>query len=378
MKQQQAYISIGSNLGNRHQHLNAAVSAIEDEVGNVEATSVVYETPAWGFKGAPFLNAALRVKTDLSPSRLLEKLLTIEKRLGRVRSNETGYSSRTIDLDILFYEDEIINEQLLKVPHPKLQDRLFVLKPLANIAPSKVHPVLSKTVKQLLDDCKDTDTIAQTDLSLKNNILQTSKLNYLVIEGNIGAGKTSLATKIANDYNGKLVLERFADNPFLPKFYKDQSRYAFPLEMSFLADRYQQFSDDLSQFDLFSDFVVADYDIYKSLIFAKVTLAEEEFSLYRTIFNIMYKEVVKPDLYIYLYQNTKRLLQNIKKRGRGYEQDISPEYLVKINNGYLDYIKTQTEKKVAIIDVSEIDFLSNNSDYEFLLRQINDAIKRES
>ncbi len=374
MKLHSVYISIGSNLGDRHQHLNNAVAAIEREIGIVEAISSVYETPAWGFEGASFFNAVLRLDTSLSAEELLDALLRIEQQLGRVRSEEKGYQSRTIDLDILFYEDAVINTERLQVPHPALQNRLFVLQPLTDVAPSKVHPKLHKTVKQLLLSCKDESVLTKLDIELNNTMLETSKLNYLVIEGNIGAGKTSLATKIANDYNGKLVLERFADNPFLPKFYKDQSRYAFPLEMSFLADRYQQFSDDLAQFDLFTDFVVADYDIYKSLIFARVTLQEEEFSLYRTVFNIMYKEVVKPDLYIYLYQNTERLLQNIKKRGRGYEQDISPEYLVKINNGYLDYIKTQTEKKVEVIDISEMDFLSSQHDYEFLLKEINKAV----
>ena len=145
------------------------------------------------------------------------------------------------------------------------------------------------------------------------------KIINIGILAHVDAGKTTLANKLAEDFNAKMVLERFADNPFLPKFYEDQSRYAFPLEMSFLADRYQQISDDLAQFDLFKDFVVADYHIFKSLIFAKVTLAEDEFRLYKTMFDIIYKEMPKPDLYIYLYQNTERLLQNIKLRGRSYE-----------------------------------------------------------
>ena len=198
--------------------------------------------------------------------------------------------------------------------------------------------------------------------------------NYIAIEGNIGAGKTTLGIKIAEDFNAKTVLERFADNPFLPKFYKDQNRYAFPLEMSFLADRYQQISDDLAQFDLFKDFIVADYHIFKSLIFAKVTLSEDEFRLYKTLFDIIYKEMPKPDLYIYLYQNTDRLLQNIKRRGRSYEQEIPATYLEKINNGYLDYIKTQQDLNVLILDVSELDFVKNQSDYIFVLHEIQKKI----
>jgi len=194
--------------------------------------------------------------------------------------------------------------------------------------------------------------------------------NYIAIEGNIGAGKTTLVSKLAEDFNAKTVLERFADNPFLPKFYKDQNRYAFPLEMSFLADRYQQISDDLAQFDLFKDFIIADYHIFKSLIFAKVTLAEDEYRLYKTLFDIIYKEMPKPDLYVYLYQNTERLLANIKRRGRSYEQEIPAEYLEKINNGYLDYIKTQKDLNVLIVDVSERDFVKNQEDYIFILSEI--------
>jgi deoxyadenosine/deoxycytidine kinase len=165
-------------------------------------------------------------------------------------------------------------------------------------------------------------------------------------------------------------LERFADNPFLPKFYEEPKRYAFTLEMSFLADRYQQISDDLSQLDLFKDFIVSDYDIYKSLIFSKITLPEDEFKLYRRLFYMMYKDIAKPDLYVYLYQNTERLKENIKKRGRDYEQNIDGDYLEKINTGYLEFLKNQTELNVKIIDVSNRDFVDNREDYLWILDEI--------
>jgi deoxyadenosine/deoxycytidine kinase len=204
--------------------------------------------------------------------------------------------------------------------------------------------------------------------------IRLDNFNYIAIEGNIGAGKTTLTNKLAEDFNAKTVLERFADNPFLPKFYQDQNRYAFPLEMSFLADRYQQISDDLAQFDLFKDFIVADYHIFKSLIFAKVTLAEDEYRLYRNLFDIIYKEMPKPDLYIYLYQSTEKLLENIKQRGRSYEQEIPAEYLIKINSGYLDYIKSQKDLNVLIIDVTNRDFLDNQEDYAYILEEIKNKI----
>ena len=168
----------------------------------------------------------------------------------------------------------------------------------------------------------------------------------------------------------KLVLERFADNPFLPKFYEDKERYAFPLEMSFLADRYQQLSDDLAQFDLFKNFIVSDYYIFKSLIFAQVTLHTEEYKLYRKMFDLMYKEITKPNLYVYLYQNTDRLLANIKKRGRDYEQNIKPEYLQKIHDGYAGFINTEQNLNSLIIDVSEIDFVNNKEDYKYIINKI--------
>ncbi|HZH70130.1 MAG TPA: deoxynucleoside kinase, partial [Flavobacteriaceae bacterium] len=214
-------------------------------------------------------------------------------------------------------------------------------------------------------DCEDQSVIHKLPRWLKNpkdNFL-LSRYNFISIEGNIGAGKTTLATKIAHDFNAKLILERFADNPFLPKFYEDKDRYAFALEMSFLADRYQQTHDDLSQLDLFKDFIIADYDIYKSLIFAQVTLQEEEFKLYRRLFEMMYKDTKRPDLYVFLMQSPEKLLANIKKRGREYEQTITPEYLQSLQKGYLDFIKNQNPEKVKIIDITEMDFVSNRKEY---------------
>lgn len=269
----------------------------------------------------------------------------------------------------------ILKSEQLIIPHPRLEERRFVLRPLADIAPQFYHPLLKKDSRNLLQECKDEILPKKTNLVLyKNRSELFSQLQFLAIEGNIGAGKTTLAKRIAKDFDAKLILERFADNPFLPKFYEDQSRFAFPLEMSFLADRYQQFIDDTNQLDLFKKFMVSDYDIYKSLIFAKITLQDVEFSLYRKIFDFMYREVKKPDVYVFLYQNTDRLLDNIKKRGRDYEQEISFEYLDKINKGYLEYIKSQSTENSLIIDVTELDFVENENDYETVMNQIQQYV----
>ncbi|HUH47429.1 MAG TPA: 2-amino-4-hydroxy-6-hydroxymethyldihydropteridine diphosphokinase [Arenibacter sp.] len=362
------YISLGSNMGDRLNHLQDAVFHINTRIGKVTRLSHVYETPAWGFDGDYFYNACIEVKTEYWPQEVLKRLLQIEVRLGRERNTGPGYTARTIDLDILYYDREILHSEILTIPHPNLTKRRFVLKPLADIAPQFYHPEVNKDTRNLLQECKDKSDIQRTPHKLyANRLALFSQLHFISIEGNIGAGKTTLANRIGNDFNAKLILERFADNPFLPKFYEDQGRFAFPLEMSFLADRYQQFMDDTSQYDLFKNFMVSDYDIHKSLIFAKVTLREEEFKLYRKLFGLMYKEVQRPKVYIYLYQNTDRLIRNIRQRGRSYEQKIESAYLEKINQGYLDYIKSFPEQHNLVIDISKMDFVENPNDYELIL-----------
>ena len=376
MKQHQVILSLGSNQGNRLETILTCIDLIHNEVATVVKVSKIYETPAWGFESEPFYNAAVLIYTSKTAQKILKQVLKVEKTLGRVRSKDLGYQPRIIDIDIIAFDEEIIETENLQIPHPLLQDRKFVLQPMLDLGLNWEHPTLKKSIVQLLVQTDDESEIKAVHTIVSPiEKLALQQFNYIAIEGNIGAGKTTLASKLAKDCNAKLVLERFADNPFLPKFYKDQSRYAFPLEMSFLADRYQQLSDDLAQFDLFKDFVVADYHIFKSLIFAKVTLQEDEFRLYKTMFDIIHKEMPKPDLYVYLYQNTDRLLRNIKKRGRSYEQEIEASYLEKINQGYLDYIKTQTNLNVLIIDVSELDFVKKQEDYVFLLNEINTKIK---
>lgn len=186
---------------------------------------------------------------------------------------------------------------------------------------------------------------------------------YIVIEGNIGAGKTSLARHLSSDYNAKLILEQFSDNPFLPKFYKDPDRYSFPLELSFLAARYHQLREEMSNRDLFHPFIVSDYYFMKSLIFAGRTLKDDEYNLYRQLFLIIYESLPKPDLYVYLYVDTERLLDNIKLRGRSYEQEISAGYLNDIQKGYFEFFRQNPTIPYLILDVNQLDFVNRVSDY---------------
>lgn len=369
------YIAIGSNQGQKLKHLQDAINLIYSKIGDVVRVSKLYKTPAWGFQGDDFLNACIEVITRLDADDLLQKLLEIELDLGRTRIPNV-YSNRTIDLDIIFYDTEVINSDHLQVPHPKLTDRKFVLQPLADLIPAVKHPITKHTILDLLDQTKDQSEIVEVKAKLQPKYNHIERLSFLAIEGNIGSGKTSLSKMISEDFNAKLILERFKDNAFLPKFYEDQKRYAFPLEMSFLADRHQQIADDIAQYDLFSDFVVSDYDVHKSLIFAKVTLEADEFALYKKIFKVMYSEIPQPDLYVYLYQSTEQLLENIKKRGRSYEQNIASDYLENINAGYLEFIKSQQQLTIKLIDMASVDFVNSREDYNQLITQLNNSISQ--
>ena len=198
--------------------------------------------------------------------------------------------------------------------------------------------------------------------------------NYIAIEGTLGAGKTTLATRIANDFNGKLILEEFEGdkNPFLPKFYKEPEKYSFQLEMTFLALRYQQLKDKLGALDLFHNFIISDYYVAKSLIFSRNNLPEDEYQLFSRFFNIIFSDMPKPELMVYLYSDVSRLQANIRKRGRSYEQEISDAYLANIQQGYLDFMREQqSNMRILILDTNRLDFVANESDYRKIIAAID-------
>lgn len=368
-------LSIGTNMGDKIANIEKAIELIHNQVGTVVKTSSIYQYPAWGFQSEPFYNCAILLHSKINAQQAISKVLEIEQILGRIRSDSPGYIARVIDIDIITFNEQVYQEPNLTIPHPLMQERKFVLEPMMELNLSWKHPIFKKDVKALLEQCPDQtkgEFITTLDSPLKK--YDFSSINFLAIEGNIGAGKTTLSSRISQDFNAKLILEGFADNPFLPKFYKDADRYAFALEMSFLADRYSQLSDDLAQLDLFKEFVISDYYVHKSLIFAQITLETDEYGLYKQIFEIMYKETPEPDIYIFLYQNTSRLLENIQKRGRSYESEITANYLDSVTKGYFNYIKTLAPNKVLTIDISDIDFVANQKDYIRILDQIQEKI----
>lgn len=189
------------------------------------------------------------------------------------------------------------------------------------------------------------------------------KYNFLTIEGNIGAGKTTLATMLAENYNAELILEQFADNPFLPAFYKDPARNAFPLELFFMAERYQQLQETIQK-DLFQQPIISDYLFSKSQLFASTNLSEDEIDLYMRLFRIIHQQLPQPDLILYLHCSIEHLLENIKKRGRDYEQDISVEYLKKIEDAYFSHFKQiKTKRKIVVLKADQSDFVNREIDY---------------
>ncbi len=196
------------------------------------------------------------------------------------------------------------------------------------------------------------------------------KYNFITIEGNIGAGKTTLAHLISKHLNARLILEEFADNPFLPKFYENQQQYAFPLELFFMAERYKQLKDLLQTKDMFQHVTVSDYLFTKCLLFAKVNLPEEEFLLYQKLFDIINPQLIQPDLLIYLHAPVTKLKENIRKRNRTYEQAIASEYLFSLQETYTQYIK-QHNIKTLFIDASSADFLGNEKHLNVVLEALN-------
>jgi|SRR6185437_13772543 len=196
------------------------------------------------------------------------------------------------------------------------------------------------------------------------------KYNFITIEGNIGAGKTTLAHLLSKHFNARLILEEFAENPFLPKFYENKQQYAFPLELFFMAERYKQLKDLLRTKDLFQNVTISDYLFTKCLLFAKVNLPDQEFMLYQKLFDIINPQLIQPDLLIYLHAPISKLKENIKKRNRPYELSISSDYLFSLQETYTQYIR-QHQIKTLFIDVSNADFLGNEKHLQTVLDALN-------
>ena len=202
------------------------------------------------------------------------------------------------------------------------------------------------------------------------------KYPYIVVEGNIGSGKTSLVKMLTKEFSAYAIYEEFSDNPFLPKFYAEPEKHAFPLELSFLAERYHQLRKELNTRDLFHKNIISDYYFIKSLIFAEITLPEDEFALYKKLFHIIHQKLPQPDLLIYLYSDVERLQMNISKRGRDYESQITDDYLKKIHKGYFNFLSQQNTFPVLILNLTNIDFVQQKEDFMKILVSLGETYEK--
>ena len=369
MNKHRAIISLGSNLGNRLELLQKALALVEAHSIKILALSSIYETPAWGFESTPFYNACVQIETHLKPDTLLKTLLQIEVKLGRTRESTKGYEARPIDLDLLFYDNLVLSSDHLVLPHPSLHLRNFVLTPLVEIAPDWRHPVLDQSVSQLLAQSSDQDHFKKIPFQKWTPPI-FDLFPYLVVEGNIGVGKTTLAQKIASTYNVPYIQETFAKNPYLEKFYSNPTAYALDVESFFLEDRVQQLQHFWNQNNLRA---VSDYNIQKSLLFASQNLSKSDFLIYEKRFKKSKSILKKPDLMVYLHTDIKSLQVQIKKRGRPYEKHIKTAYLENIESGYQKLIALDLPYPVVSIATKNLDFESNETDFQSILRAVFQA-----
>ena len=354
------YLSLGSNMGDRQMFLQLAIGLITYRIGGVKQLSSVVETPAWGFEGDAFYNTCVRVETALNPQDVLNELLAIESLLGRERNKAEGYQARTIDLDILFYEDKVIDTEHLNIPHPRMEKRNFVLAPLAEIAPDFKHPVLKQSIRQLAAESQDKTSVT----FLKDELILPKRQEFIAIEGNIGVGKTSFTQRLQAVIGGTLLHENFFNNPYLADFYQDPETFALKVETAFLEERIQQLTTFFSQKNTRP--VIADFSLEKSLLFAQQNLSARDFDAYKKQYLKVSEGLPQPDLVLFLTQCVPQLQKNIEKRGRDFEQDISDDYLQKIEAGYFQW-KENSTLNIYELNTKGIDFIENPEDFFPLL-----------
>ena len=346
------YLSIGSNLGDRLKFLQLAVGLISYRVSEVINISGIYETPAMGFKGNPFYNICIEIKPDLKPKSLLQKILDIEKYIGRVRSPDRKLKAREIDIDIVYYKNLIIKDKELYIPHENMHERNFVLYPLSEINPDFKDPRNGKSIQMLLDSSKD--SVIPKKIEEKVYIPKIKKV--IAVEGLIGIGKTEFSRKLSDALFGELILEEFNEVD-LDKFYKNPTKNAFETEKSFFELRIKKHNEYKSRKKYPQIF---DYLAHKSIIFSKKTMTKFEFDKFQRDFNQYSDVFINPEIVILLNQETNYILDKIKRRGRIFEKEIDLKYLNLIKSEYNNW-KAKTKFKIFNLNLNKSDFKNDHS-----------------
>ena len=364
-----AYIGIGSNLGESRAHVLTAFEALSRlPRTKLVARSRLYRTRPFGpVRQGDFINAVAKLETQLTARELLSGIRGIEAAAGRIRDERWG--PRTLDLDLLLYGNERIDSPELTVPHPGIAERGFVLAPLLDVAPDLAVPGAGR---------RPCGNIA-AGIACRRHCGDSGRMTqvphrYIAIEGPIGVGKTSLARRLAATLNAQLVLEQAEENPFLERFYRNPRAGALPAQLFFLFQRAQQ-QASLSQADMFGSVRVADYLLAKDDLFARMTLDDEEYGLYRQVHDRLAINAPKPDLVVYLQAPVDVLLDRISRRGIAHENLIDRGYLTRLNEAYARFFHAYEEGPLLIVNAATIDPVSNEADYEELLGLIGRTIR---
>jgi len=366
-------LALGSNLNDRESYLQKALDALRTIAVTPIRKSKVYETaPVCPGPQGKYLNLCVRFATRLDPRALLAFCRETEERLGR--QERPRWAAREIDIDILAFGREILQEENLTLPHPSILDRQFVLVPLMDLDPDYVLPGFNETVSRQLDRCLAVqgrqDVVEYRPLPAAS-VSIPERVRYVAVEGVIGVGKSTLVKALSERMGCMPVYEEFENNPFLSDFYKDKNRYAFQTQVFFFLSRYRQIRELFQQQDLFRPQIISDYMFAKDKIFAALNLDENEVALYYKFADLMERDLVKPDYAVYLQADTKTLMQRIRMRDRAYERNIDEAYIDSLNRAYNTYFHYYTGSPLLIINTNNIDFVRNPQDLDLLVELIS-------
>ncbi|MHC4641054.1 MAG: 2-amino-4-hydroxy-6-hydroxymethyldihydropteridine diphosphokinase [Planctomycetota bacterium] len=358
-----AYIGLGSNLGEREKSIQSAVKMLGEieDVSVLQVSEIIETAPLDQMNQPPYLNAVAEIETTRSAEDLYKKLVDIETTLGREKRGK--WASRIIDLDLLLFGREIIKKTNLNVPHPQMHLRSFVLKGLCELNPVLVHPVINETMKELAARLNGADYV------LKPNIPQ-----LISIAGIIGIGKTTLAGNLAKLFGGKLLLEAYDTNPFMPEVYAGKKQFALDSQLYFLTTRTEQLNHDVLTAERIG---ISDYVFDKELIYARRLLDARQLTLYERTYPLLASQVVSPMLVIYLQGSAQSCMDRIHRRNRPYEQKIELQFLEALNSDYQQLFKDWKTCPVIIKKVSQFD-CTKDADLQHLVNQIKYYITSDS
>ena len=361
------FISFGSNKGNRLDYIIQSLKELEVQVGRIEVVSSLYKTKSWGFESRDFYNGCVVLKTNYSSDVVLKKILSIEDSLGRLRSESEEYTSREIDLDLLFFDELILDSDHLIIPHPQIQNRNFVLIPMLDISPNFVHPKINESIENLLKKSNDNSEVKK----IKDNnyyIPCWDRYSFISIEGNIGVGKTTLSNVFKSHFQIQSLNENYNKNPYLKEFYSNPSDFSLKVENFFLNERISQ----IKKHFLISKKrkTVSDFWIGKSLVFAKNNLNKKLFEKYNENFKKLNHGLRIPEIIIFLKQDIYQLKKQILERGRSFEKEISEDYLNSISKKYELIFDGKQNFFLIVLNPEEVISLKEKKGQEYLFRKL--------